>query len=137
MILTIVVAAVSFSYYKRSSSLSNREKQTKLLAENISDSTQGFSFSQADHGKTIFEFRAKSKLGLKDNKILLEYITVKVYGKDGDASSANPFTLRGTIFQQADSAAVNNLLNQSVTLGPPAAIFRAGAHQPASVSANP
>src|SRR3989442_1046247 len=84
MILTIVVAAVSFSYYKRSSSLSNREKQTKLLAENISDSTQGFSFSQADHGKTIFEFRAKSKLGLKDNKILLEYITVKVYGKDGD-----------------------------------------------------
>lgn len=85
MILTIVVAAVSFSYYKRSSSPSNREKQaTKLLAENISDSTQGFSFSQADHGKTIFEFRAKSKLGLKDNKILLEYITVKVYGKDGD-----------------------------------------------------
>jgi lipopolysaccharide export system protein LptA len=85
MILTIVVAAVSFSYYKRSSSPSNREKQaTKLLAENISDSTQGFSFSQADHGKTTFEFRAKSKLGLKDNKILLEYITVKVYGKAGD-----------------------------------------------------
>jgi len=84
MILTIVVAAVAFSYYKRSAS-GNREKQTtKLLAENISDSTEGFSFSQADHGKTTFEFRAKSKLGLKDDKILLEYITGKVYGKDGD-----------------------------------------------------
>ena len=85
MILTIVVAAVSFSYYKRSSSSSHHEKQaTKLLREDISDSTQGFSFSQADHGKTIFEFRAKSKLGLKDNRILLEYVTGKVYGKDGD-----------------------------------------------------
>jgi len=85
MILTIVVAAVVFSYYKRSTSPGNREKQpTKLLGENISDSTEGFSFSQADHGKTLFEFKAKSKLGLRDNKILLEYITGKVYGKDGD-----------------------------------------------------
>src|SRR5215510_14341030 len=85
MILTIVVAAVVFSYYKRSTSPGNREKQlTKLLGENISDSTEGFSFSQADHSKTLFEFKAKSKLGLKDNKILLEYITGKIYGKDGD-----------------------------------------------------
>ena len=85
MILTVVLAAVVFSYYKRSSSSGNRKKQaTKLLAENISDSTEGFSFSQANHGQTTFDFKARSKLGLKDNKILLEYITGKVYGKEGD-----------------------------------------------------
>jgi lipopolysaccharide export system protein LptA len=84
-ILIIVVTAASFSYYKRSNSPHHREKETtRLLPENISDSTQGFSFAQADHGKTTFEFKAKSKLGLKDNKILLEYVTVKVYGREGD-----------------------------------------------------
>jgi len=85
MVLIIVVTAASFSYYKRSNSFGNREKEPiKLLPEDIADSTQGLSFSQTDHGKTTFEFRAKSKLGLKDSKILLEYITVKVYGKEGD-----------------------------------------------------
>src|SRR5262249_22077824 len=84
-ILIIVVMAASFSYYKRSNSSPVPEKETtRLLPENISDSTQGFSFAQADHGKTTFEFKAKSKLGLKDNKILLEYVTVKVYGREGD-----------------------------------------------------
>src|SRR6185503_14693023 len=40
-----------------------------------------------------------------------------VYGKDGLPSSGNNFALRGTIFQQSDTTAINNLLNQSVALG--------------------
>jgi hypothetical protein len=40
-----------------------------------------------------------------------------VYGKAGDAASAAAFTLRGTIFQPADAATVNNRLNQSLALG--------------------
>ena len=40
-----------------------------------------------------------------------------VYGKAGDAASAAAFTLRGTIFQQTDVAAINNLLSQSTALG--------------------
>ena len=40
-----------------------------------------------------------------------------VYGKAGDPSSASAFTQRGDLFQQTDSAAINTLLNQSVSLG--------------------
>ena len=40
-----------------------------------------------------------------------------VFGKLGDASSANSFTRRGTMQQQTDVGAINNLLAQSVSLG--------------------
>ena len=40
-----------------------------------------------------------------------------VFGKTGTASSANPFTQRGTMFRQTDVTAINALLNQSVALG--------------------
>ena len=40
-----------------------------------------------------------------------------VYGKDGLPSSGNSFALRGTMVQQSDATAINNLLNQSVALG--------------------
>lgn len=40
-----------------------------------------------------------------------------VFGKQGNAASANPFTQRGTIFRQADASTINTLLNQSVALG--------------------
>ncbi|MDB6032756.1 MAG: hypothetical protein JWM16_3094 [Verrucomicrobiales bacterium] len=40
-----------------------------------------------------------------------------VYAKAGDPSSAAAFTRRADLFQQVDSAAVNSLLNQSVSLG--------------------
>ncbi|HEX7577318.1 MAG TPA: hypothetical protein VF430_04705, partial [Verrucomicrobiae bacterium] len=40
-----------------------------------------------------------------------------VFGKNGNAGSANSFTQRGTMFRQTDPTAINNLLNQSVALG--------------------
>jgi hypothetical protein len=40
-----------------------------------------------------------------------------IYGKAGYPDSANAFTLRGTLAQQNDPAAINLLLNQSVGLG--------------------
>ncbi len=40
-----------------------------------------------------------------------------VYGKNGLPADPGAFTLRGTIFQQSDTTAINNLLNQSVALG--------------------
>jgi LPS export ABC transporter protein LptC len=85
IILIIVVGAVFFSYYRRSSSFQRTNTRvTTLLPENVSDATRGFSFSQSEHGQTIFEFKAESKLGFKDNKILMESVTGKVYGKQGD-----------------------------------------------------
>ena len=40
-----------------------------------------------------------------------------VYGKDGFQTNSGTFTLRGSIFQQSDATAINNLLNQSLALG--------------------
>jgi hypothetical protein len=40
-----------------------------------------------------------------------------VYGKPGYPTNAGAFTLRGNIFQQTDTTAINTLLNQSVALG--------------------
>jgi hypothetical protein len=40
-----------------------------------------------------------------------------VFGKLGNAGSANPFTQRGTMFRQTDATAINTLLNQAVSLG--------------------
>ena len=40
-----------------------------------------------------------------------------VYGKVGYPTNNTPFTLRGTIFQQTDAAAIDTLLNQSVAIG--------------------
>jgi hypothetical protein len=55
-------------------------------------------------------------LGTPD-QALLSGKRFAVYGKAGDPASAAAFTLRGTIFQQTDVAALNNLLNQSTALG--------------------
>ena len=40
-----------------------------------------------------------------------------VFGKPGNAGSANPFTQRGTVARQTDPAVINTLLNRSVALG--------------------
>jgi hypothetical protein len=39
-----------------------------------------------------------------------------VFGKPGLPTNSAPFSLRGTVFQQTDPAAINNLLNQAVAL---------------------
>lgn len=85
VILFAVVAAVFLSYYQRSLSLrSATDRGQRLLPENISAATEGFSFLQSEQGRTRFEIKAKVNLGFKDSKNLLEAVTVKVFGKDGN-----------------------------------------------------
>ncbi len=55
-------------------------------------------------------------LGTPD-QALLSGKRFAVYGKAGDPASVAAFTLRGTIFQPTNVAAINNLLNQSAALG--------------------
>ncbi len=84
LVLTIVLGAVYVSYYRRSLSPNSREERgQKILPENISAVTEGFSFLQSDQGQAKLEINAKINLGFKDNKNLLESVTVKVFGKDG------------------------------------------------------
>ena len=84
LVFLAVVGAVFFSYYKRSLSFHDpSEREKKLLPENVSGVTEGFSFLQSEHGQARFEIKAKIHLGYKDKKNLLESVTVKVFGKDG------------------------------------------------------
>jgi lipopolysaccharide export system protein LptA len=84
LVFLAVVGAVCFSYYKRSLYFHDpSEREKKLLPENVTAATEGFSFLQSEQGQARFEIKAKINLGFKDNKNLLESVTVKVFGKDG------------------------------------------------------
>src|SRR5438552_1785372 len=50
------------------------------LPRNVSVHTEGFTFSRTEGGRTLFTVHAKSNLGFKDNKGLLEDVEVTVYG---------------------------------------------------------
>ncbi len=84
LILIAVLGAVAVNVYKRSFSIQGPEgKGRKLLPENVSASTEGFTYVQTEQGKPKFEINARVNLGLKDNKNLFEEVTVKIFGKDG------------------------------------------------------
>ena len=84
LVFLAVLGAVCFSYYKRSLSFHEPSAhESKLLPENVTGVTEGFSFLQSEHGQARFEIKAKVHLGYKDKKNLLESVTVKVFGKDG------------------------------------------------------
>jgi lipopolysaccharide export system protein LptA len=85
LIFLAVVGAVCVSYYQRSLTFREAGNQRKrLLPENIAAATEGFSFLQSEQGLAKFEIKAKVNLGFKDNKNLLESVTVKVFGKGGN-----------------------------------------------------
>ena len=50
------------------------------LPRNVSVHTEGFTFSRTEGGRTLFTIHAKSNLGLKGNKGVLEDVDVIVYG---------------------------------------------------------
>ncbi len=85
IILVVVLCAVLFSYYKRSHSLLVSQKpNSRILPQELSALTEGFSVFQSEQGQTTFEIKAKVNLGFRDNKNLLESVTVKVFGKRGE-----------------------------------------------------
>ena len=100
IVLVLVLGAVGFNIYKRSFSFKVPEgKGKKLLPENVSASTEGFTYLQTEQGKPKFEIAAKVNLGFKDNKNLFEDVTVKIFGKDG--SLFDTITSRQCEFDQA------------------------------------
>jgi LPS export ABC transporter protein LptC len=86
LVVILVTGAVLFSYYRRTHLFSRTETPpgSKLLPENVTVATQGFSFSQSERGRTTLEVTAKVNLGFKDNKNLYESVTVRVLGREGN-----------------------------------------------------
>ena len=83
IIFLVVVGAVCISYYHRSLLVRSVGRGKQILPEDMSVSTEGFSFFQSDKGTARFEIKAKANLGFKNKKNLLESVNVKVFGKDG------------------------------------------------------
>jgi LPS export ABC transporter protein LptC len=84
VVLVAVISAVLFNYHKRLHSFkSPLEQETKLLPENLTAVTEGFSVFKSEHGQTTLEIKAKMNREFKNNKYLLESVTVKVLGKEG------------------------------------------------------
>src|ERR1043166_1281816 len=54
------------------------------LPRDVSVHTEGFTFSRTAGGKTLFTVHAKSNLGYKDNKGILEDVDVTVYSATGE-----------------------------------------------------
>jgi hypothetical protein len=67
-------------------------------------------------GTTYENTNAYVLLGAPDPRLLAGK-RFAIFGKNGYPTNSGAFTLRGTIFQQTDTAAINTLLTQSVSLG--------------------
>src|SRR5579883_1360657 len=80
-ILVIVLVAVpAWNYYVRHAQKPAPTKQGRQLPSDVSVHTEGLTFSQTEGGRTSYTVRAKTYLGVKDNKSMLEDADVIVYG---------------------------------------------------------
>src|SRR5581483_695767 len=80
-VLVIVLIAVPvWNFYVRHAQRPVATKQGRKLPSDVSVHTEGFTFSQTEGGRTSYTVRAKTYLGVKDNKSLLEDVDVTVYG---------------------------------------------------------
>src|SRR5438105_12059414 len=78
--VVLVLAAVpAWNYLARRAQKSESSRRGPQLPRDVSVHTQGFTFSRTAGGKTLFTVHAKSNLGFKDNRGVLEDVDVIVY----------------------------------------------------------
>ena len=92
-ILVIALVAIpTWNYFAKRSQKSGPSRQTRQLPAGVSVHTEGYTFSQTEGGKTSYTVRAKTYLGVKDEKSMLEDVEVTVFG----ATEKDPTrTIRG------------------------------------------
>src|SRR5437870_93119 len=96
VLLPVVVfglaAIPAWNYLIRNMQSSQSAGPRSQLPRDVSVHTEGFTFSRTAGGKTLFTVHAKSNLGFKDNKGVLEDVDVTVYAATGKEP---PKTIRG------------------------------------------
>ena len=91
--VVLALAAVpAWNYLVRRAQKSESVRRGPQLPRDVSVHTQGFTFSRTAGGKTLFTVHAKSNLGFKDNKGVLEDVDVIVYPTN---AGEQPKTIRG------------------------------------------
>ncbi len=92
LVVLALAAVPAWNYLARRAQDSHGPRRGVQLPRDVSVHTQGFTFSRTAGGKTLFTVHAKSNLGFKDNKGLLEDVDVTVYpANEGEP----PKTIRG------------------------------------------
>jgi LPS export ABC transporter protein LptC/lipopolysaccharide transport protein LptA len=80
LLVIVLVAIPTWNYYMRHVQGPAAGRQSARLPSGVSVHTDGFTFSQTEGGRTSYTVRAKTYLGVKDNKSMLEDVDVTVYG---------------------------------------------------------
>jgi len=80
LLVVVLVAIPTWNYYMRHMQGVATRRQPARLPSGVSVHTDGFTFSQTEGGRTSYTVRAKTYLGDKDNKSMLEDVDVTVYG---------------------------------------------------------
>src|SRR5215813_4233824 len=80
-ILVIAFVAIpTWNYFAKLSQKSGPSGQTRKLPAGVSVHTEGYTFAQTEGGRTSYTVRAKTYLGIKDTKSMLEDVDVTVFG---------------------------------------------------------
>jgi LPS export ABC transporter protein LptC/lipopolysaccharide transport protein LptA len=80
ILVVVLVAVPAWNYLKRQAEKAGPQRQGRQLPAGVSVHTDGFTLSQTEGGRTSYTVRAKTYLGVKDNKSMLEDVDVTVYG---------------------------------------------------------
>src|SRR5438105_9123092 len=83
LVVLALAAVPAWNYLARRAQKFDSIRRGTQLPRDVSVHTEGFSFSRTAGGRTLFTVHAKSNLGFKDNKGVLEDVNVTIYGATG------------------------------------------------------
>src|SRR2546422_9406572 len=92
LVVLALAAVPAWNYLARRAQKSEAIRRGIQLPRDVSVHTEGFTLSRTAGGKTLFTVHAKSNLGFKDNKGILEDVDVTVYSS---MENEPPKTIRG------------------------------------------
>ena len=92
LVVLALAAVPAWNYLARRAQKSEAIRRGIQLPRDVSVHTEGFTLSRTAGGRTLFTVHAKSNLGFKDNKGVLEDVDVTVYAATGNEP---PKTIRG------------------------------------------
>ncbi len=80
ILVVTLVAIPAWNYLAKRTHKSEPPGFGRRLPSGVSAHTEGFTSSRTEGGKTVFTVRAKTSLGFKDNKGMLEDVDLTIYG---------------------------------------------------------
>src|SRR6516164_8544833 len=80
LVVISLIAIPTWNYFAKLGQKTGPTRQGRQWPSGVSVHTDGFTFSQSEGGRTSYTVKAKTYLGVKDHKSMLEDVDVVVYG---------------------------------------------------------